>query len=97
MNTPQTLSPTGTWLATSWQDYLHTVEKPAYEKAKAYYYRDSMWLEVPPVGFDHSTDHGLVALAINLFGITHGLQLMLADNCSYRKVGVRECQPDLSC
>jgi Uma2 family endonuclease len=97
MTTPQTLTPIGTWLATAWPDYLHTVAMPAYERAKAYYYRDSMRLEMLPVGFDHSTDHGLVALAINLFGITHGLKLVLADNCSYRKAGLQECQPDLSC
>lgn len=97
MNTPQTLTPSGIWTATSWPEYLQIIEQPAYAKAKAYYYRDSMRLEMLPVGFDHSIDHGLVALAINLFGMARGLQLVLADNCSYRKTGVRECQPDLSC
>jgi len=97
MSSLQTPPATDTWIATSWNDYLLVIVDPAYEKAKGYYYRGHMRLEMSPVGFDHSTDHGLIALAINLFAIAKGIPLTLADNCSYRKVGVRECQPDLSC
>lgn len=97
MSRLQTPILTDTWITAAWQDYIQTVENPAYEKAKGYYYRGHMRIEMSPVGFDHSTDHGLIALAINLFAIAKGIPLTLADNCSYRKEGVQECQPDVSC
>jgi len=35
-------------------------------------------------------------LAIHLFCTIKGISLNGLDNCSYRKTGVRECQPDVS-
>jgi Uma2 family endonuclease len=86
-----------TWLAMPWDEYAQLIEDPAYAKAKGYYYQGHMRLEMLPVGFDHATDHSVLALAINLFAILNAIPIKLADNCSYRKVGLRECQPDLSC
>ncbi|NJN23842.1 MAG: Uma2 family endonuclease [Acaryochloridaceae cyanobacterium RL_2_7] len=84
------------WIATPWAEYVSHSEDPTYQRAKGYYFLGSMRLEMQPVGFDHSTDHSLLSLAINLYGMVHGLPLVIADSCSYRKVGLRECQPDLS-
>lgn len=97
MSRLKTSLPTDTWLTATWDDYLLAIEDPVYEKARGYYYRGHMRVEMSPVGFDHSTDHGLIALAINLFAIAKGIPLTLADNCSYRKAGLQECQPDVSC
>lgn len=97
MSSLQTPLLTDTWVAASWDEYLQLVEQPAYEKARGYYYRGHMRLEMLPIGFDHATDHTIVAFAINLFCTLKGIRLMMPDSCSYRKAGVRECQPDLSC
>jgi Uma2 family endonuclease len=97
MTTVQPVIITDTWIPATWEDYLRLTEDPAYAKAKGYYYHNHMRLEMLPVGFDHSTDHSVIALAVNLFGILKNIALTMADNCTYRKTGVRECQPDLSC
>lgn len=49
-----------------------------------------------PVGPDHADDNGIIAIIINLFGIAKGIPMRLRVNCSYRKPGVREGQPDAS-
>lgn len=87
---------TDCWIAASWEEYARQIEAPGYEKAIGYYYRGHMRLEMLPVGFDHGTDHNVVALVINLYGICKGIPLTLADNCTYRRTGRQECQPDLS-
>jgi Uma2 family endonuclease len=86
-----------TWILMPWDEYAQLIEDPAYAKAKGYYYQGHMRIEMLPVGFDHATDHSILALAINLFAILKAIPLTIADNGSYRKAGLRECQPDLSC
>jgi Uma2 family endonuclease len=88
---------TNTWIAASWDEYLQLAENPIYEQAKGYYYRGHLRLEMLPVGFDHGTDHTMIAFALNLFCMCRGIRLMMSDSCSYRKAGAWECQPDLSC
>ncbi|MDJ0659816.1 MAG: Uma2 family endonuclease [Crocosphaera sp.] len=97
MQNTKTLIPLDTWIPTKWSDFLEMIEDPAYEKKKAYYYHHSMRLEMLSVGFDHSRDHSMIIVAIHLFCILNNIPLTLADNCSYRKVGIKECQPDISC
>jgi Uma2 family endonuclease len=76
---------TDTCAALPWEKYLQLIEDPAYEKAKSYYYRGHMRVEISPVGFDHSTDHSIIAFAINLFAVIRGIPLTMADNCTYRR------------
>ncbi|MBE9167047.1 Uma2 family endonuclease [Pleurocapsales cyanobacterium LEGE 06147] len=88
--------PTDTWITTTWDDYLRVIEDPAYEKAKSYYYKGQMRIEMSPVGNDHSRDHSIVIYAIHLFAGIKGIDLNGHDNCTYRKTGVNEAQPDVS-
>lgn len=85
-----------TWVAATWDDYLQAIADPTYKKVKGYYYNGQMRLEMLPVGSDHSRDHLLIAFAINLFATLKGISLTGRDNCSYRKSGFQECQPDVS-
>jgi Uma2 family endonuclease len=87
---------TDTWVKVSWDEYLRQVEQPSYDKAKGYYFEGRMRIEMLPVGFDHSKDHGLLALAIGLYGVLKGIPFTVLDNCSFRKTGQSEFQPDLS-
>jgi Uma2 family endonuclease len=85
-----------TWVTATWEEYLENLEDPTCEKAKGYYYDGQMRLEMSPVGPDHANDNGILVVLINLFGIVKGLPLIGLINCSYRKPGKQECQPDLS-
>lgn len=96
MSDLQTKVQTDTWVLAPWDEYLRTVEDNAYANAKGYYYQGHMRLEMLPVGHDHAEDDGTIALAVNLFGIAKSIPLKILPNCSYRRLGVGECQPDVS-
>ena len=87
---------TDAWVPASWEDYLQTIADPIYEKAKGYYYQGHMRVEMASVGRDHAADHTIIILAVGLFGIVKGIPLHGFDNCSFRKAGVQEFQPDVS-
>ncbi len=96
MSKVQTKLPTDTWVAVTWDEYLQAVENPAYDKAKGYYYNGRMRIEMPPVGNDHASDHGIIMYAVYLIASIRGIALNGKDNCTYRKTGLREVQPDAS-
>ncbi len=85
-----------TWVAATWNGYVQVIEDPNYEKAKGYYYNGKMRVEMSPVGSDHADDHSMITFAVNLFATLKGIPYRAKDNCTYRKAGVRECQPDIS-
>lgn len=96
MSELQTQIPTDAWVLATWDEYIQAIEDPAYEKAKGYYHNGQLRIEMPPVGPDHADDNGIMVVLVNLFGIAKGIRMRLKVNCSYRKTGVREAQPDAS-
>jgi Uma2 family endonuclease len=96
MSQLQTKLSTDTWVTASWDEYIREIEDPVYAKAKGYYYNGQMRIEVMGVGPDHAKDNGIIYFAITLFCTLNKIPLQGLINCSYRKPGVRECQPDIS-
>ena len=96
MSELQTKLPTDTWVVASWDEYIQIIEDPAYEKAKCYYHNGQLRIEMSPVGNDHASDHTVIIFAVNLFAAIKGIPLSGKDNCTYRKVGFQEAQPDVS-
>lgn len=88
--------PTDTWVAATWDKYIQEIENPAYEKAKCYYHNGRMRIEMPPVGNDHASDHTIIIFAVNLFATIKGIAINGKDNCTYRKTGFDDAQPDVS-
>jgi Uma2 family endonuclease len=87
---------TDTWVIASWNEYIQMIEAPRLEKAKGYYYNGRMKIEMPPVGNDHASDHTIIIFAVNLFASIKGIPLNGKNNCTYRKTGIQEVQPDVS-
>ena len=87
---------TDTWVNATWDEYLQAISDPAYEKAKGYYHNGHMRLEMSPLGNPHSRDHFIAIAAISLFASVRGIDLDGHDNCTYRKTGCEEAQPDVS-
>ena len=85
-----------TWVKTSWEEFIQVADDPKYQKYKFYYFNGDSRIEPMSTGSDHSADHALIVMAIGLFVAVNGLALNGKDNCSYRKVGSREVQPDIS-
>ncbi len=96
MSQLQAKLPTNTWVNATWDEYIKAIGNPIYEKAKGYYHNGRMRLEMPPFGNPHSRDHALVIVAIALFASTRNIDLDGHDNCTYRKTGYQEAQPDVS-
>jgi Uma2 family endonuclease len=96
MSELQTKLLTDTWVAATWDEYIQMIENPAYEKAKGYYHNGRMRIEMPPVGNDHASDHTIIIFAVNLFASIKGIPLNGKDNCTYRKIGFDDSQPDVS-
>lgn len=96
MNELQIKLPTDTWVIATWNEYIEVISDPVLEKAKSYYDDGQLRIEMPPVGFDHASDNTIIIFAVNLFCTLKNIPLKGLTNCSYRKIGVRECQPDVS-
>ncbi|WP_310424519.1 Uma2 family endonuclease [Chamaesiphon sp. VAR_48_metabat_135_sub] len=87
---------TNTWRKADWERYISIIDSPEHEQHQGYYYSDYMRIEDMPTGADHSRYHIILTFAINLFCTIGGIAINGLDNCTYRKTGIRECQPDLS-
>ncbi|HEY9662531.1 MAG TPA: Uma2 family endonuclease [Allocoleopsis sp.] len=96
MSNLQTKPHVNTWITASWDEYVHTLAQPRYERAKGYYYKGHMRIEMPPVSFDHGSDHVVIIFAVNLFTALKGIPATGLDATTLRKTGVQECQPDVS-
>lgn len=88
---------TNAWVKADWGKYINIIKSPDCEQYQGYYYNGYMKIEDMPTGADHASDNGLIYLAITLFCMVKGIPIQGLIGCSYRKVEVRECQPDISC
>jgi Uma2 family endonuclease len=96
MNKLQTKIPTDTWVTATWEEYVEAIEDPAYQKAKSYYHNHQLRIEMSPLGNQHANDHLVIIGAITLFTVLKGIKLSGKDNCTYRKTGSQDAQPDVS-
>jgi len=93
---PQTLAQDDIWLPATWDEYCQYLAAPEYERAKGYYYKGYMRLEMAPVSPDHAEGDHVMALAVNLFSIARNVALKILSNCSYQSPGLGGFQPDIS-
>ncbi|MBD2084321.1 Uma2 family endonuclease [Trichocoleus sp. Lan] len=96
MSKLQTKIPTETWVVATWDEYIQAIEDPQLEQAKGYYHNGQLRIEMSPIGSDHASDHTIIIFAVNLFATLKGIPIHGRDNCTYRKIGVQESQPDVS-
>lgn len=96
MSNLQTQFPTEVWVQANWDEYLQASKALQLEKSRCYYFDGKLRFEITPLGNDHASDHTVIMLAVNLYAILKGIDFNGKDNCSYRKTGIREAQPDAS-
>jgi Uma2 family endonuclease len=87
---------TDSWVLATWDDYINQLNDPIYQQAKGYYYKGHMRIEMSPVSFDHGQDHIIIIFAVNLFVALKQIPATGLDTTTFRKIGVRECQPDVA-
>ncbi len=96
MSELQTQLASDTWITATWDEYIQIIKNPAYEKAKGYYHNGQMRIEIYALGHDHACDNTIIAFAVNLFCTIKGIPAKGLTNCTYRKTGFKEAQPDVS-
>jgi len=96
MTSLQVKPPTDSWVLATWDDYINQLNDPIYQQAKGYYYKGHMRIEMSPVSFDHGQDHVIIIFAVNLFVALKQIPATGLDTTTFRKIGVRECQPDVA-
>ncbi|HLP91219.1 MAG TPA: Uma2 family endonuclease [Nostocaceae cyanobacterium] len=96
MSQLKTIIPPDTWITASWDEYIQIIENPQKDKAKGYYYKGRMRIEMTPIGNDHASDHTIVILAASIYASIKSLPMNGKDNCTFRKTGIYEIQPDVS-
>ena len=87
---------TNSWVLATWDEYINQLNDPIYQQAKGYYYKGHMRIEMSHVSFDHGQDHVIIIFAVNLFVALKQIPATGLDTATFRKIGVRECQPDVA-
>lgn len=87
---------TDTWVQATWQQFVATAYSELYEAGRAYYDHGYMRIEMAPLGSAHGQDNSLISTVVTLYGLATNLPIKELINTSFRKTGVRECQPDLA-
>ncbi len=87
---------TDIWVKATWEEFLAFADDSAWEKGKFYYDREHMRVEMSPVGPLHGSDNSIVSYVVILFATLRNIRVVQFANTSFRKVGIREFQPDLA-
>ncbi|MGL4618412.1 Uma2 family endonuclease [Chroococcidiopsis sp.] len=85
-----------TWVKATWEEFIVIADNPDYEKAKFYYDRGYMRIEMPPIGSSRSQDNHIAVIIVNLYASVRQIRIKGLVNCSFRRAGIREFQPDLA-
>ena len=85
-----------TWVKATWEEFMALSDNPKYEKAKFYYDRGYMRIEMPPIGSSHSQDNNIATIIVNLYASIRQIRIKGLVNCSFRRAGIKEFQPDLA-
>jgi Uma2 family endonuclease len=96
MSNLQTKLPINEWAIATWDEYIQASAEPQLEKAKCYYHNRQLRIEMTPQGYDHSYDNFSIGYAVALFGGIRAIPISGVTNCSFRKSGEAEAQPDLA-
>lgn len=96
MSDLQTKFPTDSWVIATWDEYIQIIENPTYEKAKCYYHNGKLRIEMTPLGHDHACDNTIISVAVSLYSAIKGIPVKGLTNCTYRKTGFDDAQPDVS-
>lgn len=87
---------TDTWIKTTWEDYLKLTQDSNYKNATFYYDQGWMKIEMSPIGIAHARDNSILSTVIIIYAALNNIPIKELTNCSYRKTGIREVQPDIS-
>jgi Uma2 family endonuclease len=94
--TSSTQIPLDTWIKTTWYHFITLSNQPEYQQGKFYYDNGWMRIEMSPIGSAHSQDNSMISTVVILYATFHNIRIKELTNCSFRKTGEQEIQPDIS-
>jgi Uma2 family endonuclease len=92
---PQNLV-TDTWVETSWEEYTLLADNPVYEAGRCYYDDGWMRIEMAALGPLHGRENSIVSTLVVLFTTLKTIRSAELTNTTFRKKGIRDCQPDIA-
>ncbi|HLO89148.1 MAG TPA: Uma2 family endonuclease [Nostocaceae cyanobacterium] len=87
---------TDSWVAVTWEDFLTFADDPMLVNGRFYYDEGSMMIEISPLGSAHGQIHSITANLIILYATIKNITIKGLINTSFRKIGIRGCQPDMA-
>lgn len=87
---------TDAWVKATWEEFMTLAYAPEYQTGKAYYYQGKARIEMTPLGWNHAEDNSIISTLVILFCAINKIPVKELTNCSLRKAGLQEAQPDIS-
>lgn len=87
---------TDCWVKGNWEEFVTLADDATYEKARFYYDRGYIKIEMTPIGYPHGRRNSVAYDVVSLFALAKNLRILKLTNCSFRKTGEQECQPDVA-
>lgn len=87
---------TDTWVKATWEEFMALAYDSAYKTGKAYYNRGKARIEMTPLGWNYAEDNSIISTLVVLFCALNRIPVRELTNCSLRKTGIGEAQPDIS-
>ena len=87
---------TDIWVKSSWEQFLSIADKLSHPKAKLYYHRGYMRIEMSPVGPLRARQNSIISKVISLYATVKNIRIVELVNASFRQPAKSEFQPDLS-
>jgi Uma2 family endonuclease len=84
------------WVKATWDEFEAFADDPKLAQGRFYYDQDKMRIEMSPVGPIHAHENAIVSKVIGIFAALKNICIYEYINCSFRKKGESECQPDIA-
>ncbi|MEO0535357.1 MAG: Uma2 family endonuclease [Cyanobacteria bacterium P01_A01_bin.123] len=92
---PQNI-PTDAWVQATWGEYVGLVDSLIFESGRCYYEAGEMRVEMSPLGPSHARDNAILSKVVSLFATLKLIRIAEYVNCTFRKPGIRDAQPDIA-
>lgn len=85
-----------TWRSASWEEYTLLADHPNSESGRCYYDQGWMRIEMSALGPLHGRENSIVSTLVVLFTTLKNIRSVELTNTTFRKIGIRDCQPDIA-
>ncbi|MGF1479976.1 MAG: Uma2 family endonuclease [Cyanophyceae cyanobacterium] len=85
-----------TWVKATWEEFIALADDPQYAEGRCYYDEGYLRIEMAALGPAHGQDNSIVSTVVVVYAAVNNIPIKELTNTSFRKIGVRESQPDIA-